>query len=1146
MFTHLHVHSHYSLLDGLPKIEDLVRAAKTKNFNALALTDHGVMFGAVEFYKACKAEGIKPIIGLEAYLSAGPMEEKSSGIGEKPYHLTLLAENFEGYKNLMRLTSIAHLKGFYYKPRVDFNTLLAHKTGLTILSGCPASEASRAALAGNIEKTREIIKKYQQSFGDRYYIEIQRQPMEDYNEFAPKRDAMNKILIQLAHELNVPLVATADSHYLEPQDAEAHDVLVCIGTGRIVADSNRLDMRGTDLSLKTEAQMKVLFSDLPDAIWNTAKIAERVNIEIPLGSYHFPHFEIPDGTTHDEQLRKLAISGLAQAYKCQASELTHKYPDVYQRLLYELDVIIQKEYPSYFLIVADFSNWARAHGVIATTRGSAAGSLVAYSLGITTINPLDYNLPFERFLNPERPSAPDIDMDFADSRRDEVIKYVSDKYGEDKVAQIVTFGTMMARAAVRDVGRALGIAYGKCDRIAKMIPFGRQGFHMTIKQAIKISPDLKRAYQEDFETKKIVDLAQKVEGAARHPSIHAAGVVISPSTLTDYTPIRSDTESGTITTQYDMHACEDVGLVKMDFLGIRNLSILGNAVKIVEKTRGIKIDLESLPLDDEKTFKLLTEGRTVGLFQLGGSGMTRYLKELKPSKIEDIMAMIALYRPGPMESIPEFIKRKHNPSLITYLDPALEDILKTSYGILTYQDDVLVIAIKIAGYSWLEADKLRKAMGKKIPKEMAAQKEKFISGCMENGWGTEKSIKLWMLIEPFAAYGFGKAHAASYSIVAYQTSYMKANFPVEYMAAVLTAESHNLDNVAEAVAECGSLGIHVLPPDVNESLAGFTVVSNDTIRFGLSAVKNLGSDVIDKIIEERKKNGKFLSLSDFVSKAFTRTFNKKSWEALVKCGALDSFGERNQLLTNADKVLGLARAFAKELQDTQTTLFGTPSSSELKIVLENSEPATDKQRLLWEKELLGLYVTSHPLEEFRPIMDKLDNPISRMKSDHRERRVEFLAVLNKVKTILTKKGEQMCFAEAEDQTGSVELVVFPKVFTESRLLLDQSGPVKIMGSFTLKEGEPKILADKIVGFSPETTSSEEKGKEGQTFEVNIPDGISPMVFQKLKKVFESYPGTIKVELRFNSPHGQSKSVPTEFLVEPSLEFRRSIATVLGE
>ncbi|MDP2933301.1 MAG: DNA polymerase III subunit alpha, partial [bacterium] len=908
------------------------------------------------------------------------------------------------------------------------------------------------------------------------------------------------------------------------------------------------------------------------------KIAEAVKIEIPLRRWAFPHFPIPEGSTYDSFLRQLAQEGLEREYKMPLIELQKIHPAVAERFEYEMNIISKKDYSSYFLVVADYTNWSRKRGIIATTRGSAAGSLVAYALGITTINPLDYQLPFERFLNLERPLPPDIDMDFADQRRDEVIAYVTQKYGKDKVAQIVTFGSMLARAAVRDVGRALGVPYSKCDKIAKMIPFGRQGFHVTINDALKLSPELKSIYEQDEETKKIIDLSRKVEGVARHASVHAAGVVISPAPLTDYTPLRMDMETETITTQYDMHSVEDTGLVKMDFLGIRNLSILGNSVEIVNKTKNIEINLNKIPLDDKKTFDLLAEGRTTGLFQLGGSGMTKYLKELKPTTVRDIMAMIALFRPGPMESIPEFIRRKHNPELISYLDPKLETILSASYGILTYQDDVLLIAIEVAGYTWEETDKLRKAMGKKIAREMAEQKEKFIQGCVKNGLSSNKAIKLWSLIEPFAAYGFGKAHAAAYGIVAYQTAYMKANYPVEYMAAVMTAESGNMETVAEAVAECKNMKITVLPPDVNESLDGFTAIDDRTIRFGLGAVKNLGSDVIEKIISERKKAGKFNTLSDFVIRASGRNFNKKSWEALAKCGALDKFGERNELLFNTDMILNLARSYLKEQDTAQNSLFSASASRPLRITLQTATAADNRVKLAWEKELLGLYVTSHPLEEYRGIIEKFGESVAKIKAERLERSLSCGGILTSVRTILTKRGEQMCFAQMEDFSGSIELVVFPRTFTQYRQWLLPDKIVKITGKLSPKDEEAVILVDKIEELdttsspaasasithsqnsehdegansaTPSPLAGEGEGatngkKPEKRMTIAIPENADPGIFMRLKTVFEKFPGDVRVALDIPSPHGPKKPVLTDFYVDVSDIMKNEVRKALTQ
>jgi len=1148
MFVHLHTHSHYSLLDGLPKIGELVSHAKNKGFTALGLTDHGAMYGAIEFYKKCTSEGIKPIIGFEAYVAPRGREVKQGRLEDHPYHITLLAKNFDGYRNLMRLSSIGHLEGFYYKPRIDWETLQKHKDGLIVLSGCASSELSKLLIAEKFKEAIVLAEQYKKLFTDDYYIEIQRQPIDGDDEFKSRREKLNQALVKLSRQTKIPLVATADSHYLEPSDADAQDLLVCIETGKTVEDVNRLDMRSVDLSLKTEKEMEELFPDLLDCVHESGKIADKVSIEIPLRVWAFPHYEIPKNTSYEDYLTKQSREGIAKFYEIKENDLEKKIPQVMERLDYELNIICKKGYAPYFLIVSDFAQWSRQTGIVTTTRGSAAGSLVAYSLGITTINPLTYNLPFERFLNLERPLPPDIDMDFADNRRDEVISYVTQKYGRDKVAQIVTFGTMMARAAVRDVGRALGIAYNKCDRIAKMIPFGKQGFHMTITEALKISPELKMAYDKDEETKRIIDLAKKVEGAARHASIHAAGVVISPEPLTNYTPLRMDSETGTVTTQYDMYSVEETGLVKMDFLGIRNLSILGTAVELVEKIHKTKVKLDQLPLDDKKTFEILAEGQTTGLFQLGGSGMTKYLKDLQPTKVEDIMAMIALYRPGPMESIPEFIRRKHDPRLISYLDPRLEEILQASYGILTYQDDVLLIAIKLAGYTWQEADKLRKAMGKKIPREMAEQKEKFIEGCMNKGLSSEKAYRLWGLIEPFAAYGFNKSHAASYGIVAYQTAFMKANYPVEFMASVLTAEAGNMETIAEAVSECGHMGIKVLPPDVNESLNNFTVINDHTIRFGLSAVKNLGSDVVQKIIEEREANGKFKSLTDFITRTFVRNFNKKSWEALVRSGSMEEFGERNQLLQNSDRVLNFARAHIKDQNSPQDSLFGAPTASEMKIQLDEVPPATQLEKLMWEKELLGLYLSSHPLKEYEQVLVKLGADIKAVKADLTERSVKIAGIITKVKNILTKKGDQMCFAEIEDRTGTVELVVFPRVFAESRPLLEPDKIVRISGRVSPKDNEVKILVNKIDELKPDGKIEIKPKKKNvepgdKRVVLPIPKDADPAIFNKLKIVFEKFPGPVRVDLQLSSGDSQ-KQLATDFMVNPNSRFKEQVKKIL--
>jgi DNA polymerase III subunit alpha len=1144
-FVNLHVHSHFSLLDGLPQIGALVEYAKKNNASALALTDHGAMYGAVEFYKKAKASGIKPIIGMEAYLAVDSMEDKRPKTDHDYFHLVLLVKDLNGYKNLMRLATKGHLEGYYYRPRIDRQILKDCSEGLIALSGCMRGEIPRALFNSDLRQAKNLVAQYKDIFGDDFYLEIQRLNSTD-QEYSRKERQLNERLIELSNETGVPLVATTDSHYLERFDAEAQDLLLCVGMGKTVSDTDRLDMRHTDLSLKTGAEMERLFADIPEAVSNTALVAEKCNLEIPLNERYFPDFPVPEGYDANAYLRKLAYEGLAEKPDYRGKGEAELPEEVRQRMDYELGIIITKNYSGYFLVVADFVNWAREKGIIATTRGSAAGSLVSYAIGITNINPLSYRLPFERFLNPMRPSPPDIDMDFADNRRDEVIAYVTQKYGEDKVAQIVTFGTMMARAAVRDMGRALGIPYVKCDRIAKMIPIGKQGFHMTIKKALEISPELKEVYDKDPETNNLIELSMKVEGAARHASVHAAGLVISPTPLTDYTPLQRD-QNGKVITQYEMHSCEDVGLVKMDFLGIRNLSILGNTVEIVKHAKKIDVDLQNIPLDDKKTFKLLAAGKTMGLFQLGGSGMTRYLKELGPTNIFDIMAMISLYRPGPLESIPEYIRRKHNPKLVTYSDPKMKEILSMSHGIITYQDDVLLVAIEIAGYTWEEADKLRKAMGKKIPKEMAAQKEKFVQGCIDHSkYNESQAENLWHLIEPFAAYGFNKAHAASYSIVAYQTAYMKANYPVEFMAALMTAEAGDPETVADAVEECRLMGIKVLPPDINESLANFTVIDEQHIRFGLNAIKNLGSDVIGETISQRKLGGKFGDLEDFLVRQTTRNFNKKSWESLVKSGAMDAFGERAVLLANTELVLEFSRQKQKQAESRQTSLFAGGAVPKEKLKLREVEKATKKEMLSWEKELLGLYVSAHPLNDYEKILEKVAKSVKSLGSVRGS--VVIGGIITKVQQILTRKGDQMAFLMLEDLSGTVEVIAFPNLYQKCRHLIAPDRIVLISGKVSDKDGVPKFLADDIKDVDEMINAIKEKRNgqnnlasktSGEALTIDVPKEAKEETFLELKKLFESYPGEQQVSLLISG-----QQVRTPFRVSWNQELENKVSQLL--
>ena len=1057
-FTHLHVHSHYSLLDGLSKIDELVSAAKKLNMEALALTDHGVMYGTIPFYNACLEAGIKPIIGVEAYIAPRSLTDKSGKIDSDYYHLTLLAANDAGYKNLLKLTTIAHLEGFYYKPRIDLETLKKHSEGLICLSGCQRGELSRALVNHTDVEVRQVLQKYLDIFGpENFYVEIQRNSREPN----PGEETLTQKLITLAKKESLKLVATADCHYINSDDAEAQDVMVCIGTGRTVNDQDRLDMRSHDLSLKSAGRMLELFADVPEAVANTMEVADKCNLKILINQRYFPNVDVPAGQTTAEYLRAVTQQrGLALYGK------NGQIPEeIQKRIDYELNIIIKKGFDTYFLMVADVVEGAHQHGAVTNTRGSAAGSIVARILGITSVDPIYYQLPFERFLTEHRPTPPDIDLDIADTHREETIAYITAKYGHDKVAQIITFGTMMARAAIRDVGRALGIAYGKCDQIAKMIPIGKQGFHMTLDKALDLNPDLKAAYERDPETKQILDIARKLEGCARHASVHAAGVVITPKALTEYMPLQHEPDGEKIITQYDMYALDintsgpkALGVVKLDLLGIRNLSILESAVKIAEKRHDVKIDIYNLPQPDAKTFKLLADGHTFGVFQMGSSGMTRYLMDLRPKSIFDIMAMIALYRPGPMGIIPEYISRQHSRKKIEYFDPRMKDYLERSLGLLVYQEDVLLTAIHIAGYSWEEADKLRKAMGKKIPAEMAKQKEKFTKGSVANGMSAQKSEELFALIEPFAAYGFGKAHAASYGIVSYQTAYMKANYTVEFMAALMTAESGDMPTITEAVDECRKLSIKVLPPDVNESLANFTVIDQQNIRFGLNAIKNLGSDVIDLIIEQRKTGGQFLSLEDFIKRMQTRNFNKKSWEALVKSGAMDILGERNQLLANTETILDFARGQNK--QTNQASLFGSGMIEPAKLKLRPAKPATKKEKLGWEKELLGMYISAHPLDEHSELLKRTAMPIRQM-IENNTQQAAVGGIISRVQKILTKKGDPMAFIDVEDLSGTIEVIIFPNLYAQIKNLINESTLVLVKGKLSDKDGEPKFLADEI-------------------------------------------------------------------------------------
>ena len=1054
-FTHLHVHSHYSLLDGLPKIDQLLDRVKELGMDSVALTDHGVLYGAVEFYKKAKQKGIKPIIGCEIYTAFERMDQKRPNIDDKKYHLILLAKNEEGYKNLVQLVTKAHLEGFYYKPRVDDKLLAKHSKGLVALSGCLAGRIPRLIQSKNFEQAQTLAQKYQDIFGkDNFYLEIQHHPN------IPKQKTTNDELINISKKYGIPLVATNDTHYLKSEDAEAQDILMLINTGANPNDPERITIKSDDFSLRSSEEMEQAFKHVPEAIENTQKIAQACNFELELGKIKLPCFEVPNGKTPDEYLEELCKKGLEKRFKDSMNK------EITDRLNYEISIIKQTGFASYFLIVQDFVNWAKQQRiVVGPGRGSAPGSLVSYLLNITNVDPIKNNLLFERFLNPERISMPDIDLDFTDRRRDEVINYVSQKYGKDKVAQIITFGTMTARAVIRDVGRALGYTYGYCDQIAKMIPFG-----FNLNEALKKVDEFKNIYQTDEQAERLINLAKKLEGVARHASTHACGVVISDQPLSNLIPLQRPTQNDeSIVTQYEMHSIEDLGLLKMDLLGLKNLTIIEDTLSRIYVLRnGLKVDIDNIPLDDKEIFKTLQKGDTKAIFQLEGDSMTRYLKQLKPTEFEDIVAMVALHRPGPMQFIPDYIARKHKKQKIEYLHPKLKPILEKTQGICIYQEQLMQIAKDLAGFSLAEADVLRKAVGKKIIKLLHQQEEKFIKGVINNGIDKTIAIKLWQWILPFAQYGFNKSHSCSYATIAYQTAYLKTHFPIEFMAAALTSEKIDVERIAILINECKRMKIEVLPPNINESLKNFTVVKKkNKIRFGLLAIKNVGENIIDVIVKEVKSNGPFKTIEDFVQRINSKDLNKKSLESLIKAGAFDEFAERNKLLHNLERLLEWSKEIQKSRMNGQKGLFDGDSFSN-DIKLGQAVPATNFEKLSWEKELLGLYVTSHPLEDFREILEKKTLSLINIGNGFKNTNVRVGGIISGIKKIITRNGKPMLFVKLEDLTDKAEVVVFPGVIERNPTVFQENKIVFITGRIDNRDNIPKVIANEVEEIIYET------------------------------------------------------------------------------
>ncbi|HBA36903.1 TPA: DNA polymerase III subunit alpha [Candidatus Falkowbacteria bacterium] len=1071
-FVHLHNHSHYSLLDGLTKIDEMVNYAKEQGSPAIALTDHGNMYGAIEFYQKAKKAGLKPIIGVEAYLAPGSRFDKNTREDGRSYHLLLLAKNLTGYNNLIKLVSAAHIEGFYYKPRIDWELLTAHHDGLIAFTACLAGEIPRLIVADRLPEAEKRILEYNDLFGqDNFYLELM-----DHPELGEDQLKVRAQLIEFSRKLGIPLVATNDVHYLNKEDAEAQDILLCLQNKKKLEDTDRLKMLGWgDYSLRPNSEMIAAFRDVPEAVANTLKIADKCDLEIELGNIQLPYFEVPDGHDGDSYLRAWCERGIAKRYPQIGAVESEK---IKERLDYELAVIAKMGWPSYFLIVADFINWAKDNKiVVGPGRGSAAGSLVCYLTGITNLDPLKYDLLFERFLNPDRISMPDIDMDFADIRRGEVINYVEEKYGQDHVAQIITFGTMAARAAVRDVGRVLNQPYDYCDRISKSIPM-----FMKLKEALKVVPELREMYNNEPEAKRILDYAKRLEGVARHASTHACGVLITKNPLTEYVPIQyASSADRSIISQYSLHPIEDLGLLKMDFLGLKNLTIIESALKIIKNTRDLEINIDDIPLDDEATYSLFQAGETTGVFQFESSGMKRYLRELKPTVFEDIIAMVALYRPGPMEWIPDYIAGKHKVKKVSYLHPKLAPILEKTYGVAIYQEQVMQIARDLSGFTMGQADILRKAMGKKIASLLAEQKEKFIEGGVKNGVPKELAEKIFSFIEPFAGYGFNRSHAACYALIGYQTAYLKAHWPVEFMAALLTSDQGDTDRTAIEIEECRNMGLKIMAPDINESFATFTVVTGgtkenravggnekvNTIRFGLKAIKNVGEHIVEEIIREKKQAGPYRDIVDLLERVTDKDLNKKSLESLIKSGALDSFGERGELLGNMERLLNFNKELAKLKDSKQGNLFSNlPTAAAPRFSLHPYPAAVQSEKLNWEKELLGLYISEHPINVFRPYLVDYALPLASLKSHRDDDRVITAGIISTIKKIITRKGESMLFVKVEDASNSVELLIFPRLLKEAPELWRERAAIIIDGKVSEKDKEIKVLVNRAAALDP--------------------------------------------------------------------------------
>ncbi|HVU59247.1 MAG TPA: DNA polymerase III subunit alpha [Candidatus Saccharimonadales bacterium] len=1110
-YVHLHNHTQYSLLDGLTRVPDLVDYVKSAGMEAVAMTDHGTLSGAIEFYKEATGKGIKPIVGIETYIAARKHTDKDPGKDKLRYHLIVLAMNETGYKNLMRLSTIANLEGFYYYPRIDHDLLAQYNEGLIIMSACMGGEIGDAMKQDQYDRAKDIASWYKSVFGDRYYLEIQDHGHPENPLFNEEQQQVNERVLRLGKELDIPVVVTCDAHYLKHEDQNAHEILLCVGTGSFLSDEKRMTLKNYPLHVEDPAEIiKRWGADHPEVIRNTKAVADRCNLQIELGRILIPKFPVPDGMSEKAYLDMLVFRGLAWRYGGKTEEEAAKLtiaaarevipPAALERVDYELSVVDQMGFNGYFLIVSDFINWGKNQGIIfGPGRGSAAGSIMAYATKITDLDPLKYDLLFERFLNPDRISMPDVDVDIQDTRRDEVIQYCAEKYGHDRVANIVTFGRMFARNAVRDVSRVLQVPYAEADRLAKMLPQPVQGHHVPLPKALKEDLDLKREYETNETSRKVIDEAIVLEGTVRSHGVHACGVVIAPDDLVKFLPLEM-AQKGVVTTQFPMGQVEELGLLKMDFLGLSNLTIINNTLRIIRKVYKDAVDLSTIPLDDAKSYELLSSGDTTGVFQLESAGMKRYLKELQPTAFEDIIAMVALYRPGPMQFIESFVQRKHGREPITYLHPSMEPALSNTYGILVYQEQFMQISKDVCGFTGGQADTLRKAIGKKKIDLMLKMKPEFIKGGVEHaGVAPELMERFWAQLEEFANYCFNKSHAACYALIAYWTAYLKAHYPAAFMAALMTSDYDDTDRLAIEITECKKMGMDVLPPDVNESFLEFAVVPGEQplVRFGMGAVKNVGTGAVEEILRARKTGGPFADLADFLARVDTHIANRKALESLIKAGAFDRFSDRSTLLHNLDMIMAYASKLAKQAQSGQTDLFGAlleESGVPARPQLTLQPPATQynsREQLLWERELLGLYLSQHPLEAFSLFLSEQTMPLKSLDVAHDGRNVTVGGNIVDVREITTKNGQKMAFVKIEDETGEIELILFPSVLQQTLGLWERDHVILARGRLTAKDREGnlqqelKILCDDAREITHEqATAYQSTGKKREAPKAN--------------------------------------------------------------